>query len=297
MGSIIKGLQNTWQLKKIITILWATNFLVASLFLIPYGGTFRDFFSNRMVTDLLAIQHIYSYYAEFYYQMDSAIFSSHFWIRLSYLVHYLLIIFLSGGFISALVLNKSTNLKTFWKDCLHFGWRMLQIGFITPILLGILFLVGLFVGILFSFLLPDYFVEYRYFYFIILLSVFILILILGGWLVIDLAKIRIIEKNERNIGHSLIEAFWLFKNYPVKFFGGYLAIFVLWLIIVAAYWFLQHQLSDRSLEGILLELVILQTAIWGQIWIRFSRYDILVQLVQKTEYDVRKSIVESEKKE
>ncbi|NOQ98374.1 MAG: hypothetical protein GQ561_09430 [Calditrichae bacterium] len=292
MGSIVKGLQNTWQLKKLIVVLWAVNFLLAGLFLIPYCETFRDFFSNRLVTDILANHNIYSYYAEFYHHMNSAVSYSRSWIQLGNLIHYLLIILLTGGFISALVLKKTINLKEFWKDCLHFRWRMIQIGLITPVLLGILFLVGLFTGFLFSFLLPDYFVEEQYFYFLILLSVFILILILAGWLVLDLAKIRIIEGKDRNVGHSLIEAFRLFVDHPIGFFGSYLVIFVLWLIFVMAYWLLQHHLSDRSPGGILLELVVLQASIWGQIWIRFSRYDVLFQLLQKNEKELRKSNAE-----
>ena len=93
MGLIIKGLQNTWQLKKLIMILWAINFIVASLFLIPYSSTFRDFFSNRMVTDILAEQNIFTYYAEFYHHMRSAVSSSFSWIQAGNLVHYLLIMF------------------------------------------------------------------------------------------------------------------------------------------------------------------------------------------------------------
>jgi hypothetical protein len=283
MGSIVKGLQNTWRMKKIITFLWVFNLIIAGLFLISYNSTFRDFFSNRMVADILANQNIYSYYAEFYHHMDSVMSCSRNWIQLGNLVHYLLIILLTGGFISALVRKETINLKEFWSDCLHFGWGMIQIGLITPILLGMLFLVGLLAGLLFSFLLPDYFIEDQYFYFLMLLSVFILFLVLGGWLVLDLAKIRIIQGKDRNVGYSLIESFRLFADHPLRFFGRYLVIFVLWLIFVVVYWSLQHHLSDRSMGGILLELLILQAVIWGQIWIRFSRYDVLLQLLQNKE--------------
>ena len=283
MDLIIKGLQNTWQLKKLIAILWAINLIVASLFLIPYSGTFRDFFSNRMVTDILAEQNIYTYYAEFYHFMGSAVSSSFSWIQAGNLIHYLLIMFLTGGFISALGMKSKLDLKKYWRACLDFGPIMILFGLITPVLLGILFLVGLFAGLPLTFLLPDYLSEVYYFYFFIFLSVLILIFLIGGWLILDLAKIKIIETRDRRVGRALIEAFRLLVRYPLNYFGHYLMIVLLWVIVTAAYWSLQHYLPDRSPGAILLDFFLIQLAVWVQIWIRFSRYDVLLQLLRDTE--------------
>ena len=298
MYLIVKGLQNTWRLKKFIAILWVINFFVAGLFIMPYWGNFRDFFSNRMVTDILADQNIYTYYAEFYYRMDSAVSSSLVWIQLGNLIHYLVFIFLTGGFISVLVVRGEIYLKKFWKDCLKFGPKMLIIGLITPVLLGFLLLIGFLMGLPFTFLLPDYFVEDQYFYFLIFMSVLIFILILGGLLVIDLVKIKIIERKDQNMGRLLLEVLSLFLQYPLRFFGHYLVIFLVWLTFVAAYWLLQHHLSDRSAGGMLIELLLLQAAILGQIWIRFSRYDILLRLLQDIgcESDLKKTTQVSQEK-
>lgn len=284
MGLILKGLRNTWKMKKLIAILWAVNLFIASLFLIPYSGTFRDFFSNRMVTDILAKQNIYTYYAEFYYRMDSAVSSSFFWIQAGNLVHYLLIMFLTGGFISALIMKRKINLKKLWRECLDFGPRMILFALITPVLLGVLFLVGLFVGLPFAFLLPDNFIEDQYFYFFVFLSVLIFVFILGGLLLLDLAKINMIETREQGVGRSLIKAFRMLVRYPLRFFGQYLIIVLLWMVFMMTYWSLQHFLSDRSIGGVLFEFLVIQLVIWGQIWIRFSRFDILIQLSKDSNY-------------
>lgn len=281
MGLIFKGLQNTWQKKKFIAILWVINFLFAGLFLIPYNSTFRNFFSNRMVMEILAEQNIYTFYAEFYYWMDSAVSSSVSWIQMGNLIHYLLIMVLTGGFISALGMKGKNDLKRFWRECLEFGPRMILFGLITPVLLGVLLLVALAAGLPFVFFLPDYFVEDHYFYFLVFLCVLILVFILGGWLILDLAKIRIIEGKDQSIGRSLMEALRHFIYNPIRIFGYYLGVFLLWVIFLAGYWFLQHHLSDRSMGGIFLEFILLQVAIWCQLWIRFSRYDVLMQLMQK----------------
>jgi hypothetical protein len=238
-----------------------------------------------MVTDILAEQNIYTFYAEFYYWMDSAVSSSLSWIQMGNLIHYLVIMVLTGGLISALGVEGKNDLKRFWRECLEFGPRMILFGLITPVLLGVLLLLALTAGVPFVFFLPDYFVEDHYFYFLVFLSVPILVFILGGWLMLDLAKIRIIEGKDQNVGRSLLEAFRLVVRYPLRFFGHYLMIILLWISFMAAYWFLQHFLSDRSMQGLILEFLIIQLIVWGQIWIRFSRYDVLIQLLRDTEYE------------
>ena len=281
MELIVNGLRNTWQLKKLVAILWITNLLIAGLFLIPYGKTFRDFFSNRLVTDVLVKQNIYTYYAEFYHNMNSAVDFSLSWIQLGNLVYYLLMALLTGGFISALLMKERSEFKAYWRDCLSYGTRMILLALFSPILLGIMFLIGIFVGLPFSFLLPEVFVEDQYFYYMVLLAFLIFIFVLGGWLFLDIVKIKVIEGKTGGMGHALVDVFRLLTMNPVRFYSHYLAIFLIWIIFMAMYWFLQHQLSDHSTMGILLEFLLLQMVIWGQIWIRFSRYDILIQLMQR----------------
>jgi hypothetical protein len=280
MELIVNGLRNTWQLKKLIAILWITNLLMASLFLIPYSEAFRDFFSNRLVTDVLAKQNLYTYYAEFYHNMNSAVDFSLSWIQLGNLVYYLLMALLTGGFISALLMKERREFKAYWRDCIAYGTRMILLALFSPVLLGILFLIGIFAGLPFSFLLSEVFVEDQYFYYMVLLAVFIFIFVLGGWLFLDIVKIRIIEGKNKGIGHTLVEVFRLLTMNPVRFYSHYLAVFLIWIIFMAMYWFLQHRLSDHSTVGIFFEFLLLQVIIWGQIWIRFSRYDILIQLMQ-----------------
>ena len=203
------------------------------------------------------------------------------WIQAGNLFYYLLMAFLTGGFISTLVMNKRRELKAYWQDCLSHGTKMMILALLSPILLGILFLLGIFASLPFSFFLPDVFVEDQYFYHTVLLIFIIFIFVLGGWMFLDIAKITVIESKTGGIGHALVKAYRLLIMNPVKFFGHYLVIFLTWVAFVAMYWVLQHQLSDQSTAGIFFEFLLLQVVIWIQIWIRFSRYDVLIQLMQR----------------
>jgi hypothetical protein len=219
--------------------------------------------------------------------MDSAVSLSLSWIQIGNLFHYLLMTFLTGGFISALLMKERKGIKVFWRNCLDFGIRMVVLGLVSPFLLAALFIMGILTCLPFSLLLPEVFVEDQYFYYLILQSFFIFIFLLGGWLVIDIAKIRIIDDKNRGVGHSLIEAVRLFALTPTKLYGHYLLVFLIWIIFITMYWLFQNQLSDRSGGGILFEFLILQLVICGQIWIRFSRYDVLIQLMPKAKLNLR----------
>jgi hypothetical protein len=102
-----------------------------------------------------------------------------------------------------------------------------------------------------------------------------------GWLLLDLVKIRVVAGRDRNMAHSFIEALQQVIKNPLQFIGYYLLMFLLWIFVLIGYWYLQHQLSDRSLGGILLEFFLVQAAIWIQLWVRFSRYKVLLQLVKR----------------
>ena len=279
MSIIFKALQRILGLRKFILVIGAAHTMISVCFLLPYNKAFRDFFSHRLVTETLASQNLYTYYAEFYQRMNEQVSSAMTWIQMGNLSHYFLMAFLTGGIISVMLMTSAVNVKEFYRNCRYYSWRMFKVALLTPGILIILFVAGVLLGLPLIFLLPDYFGEDQLFYFLLSYSMVISICILWGLLILDIVKVRMIENNEKKLGRMLLAAVQLFIKNPLRLMGYYLMMLFIWFVIVASYWIFQDFLSDRSAGDVIVELLIFQGFVFVQLWIRFARYDVIHQIL------------------
>jgi len=279
MSIIFKALRRIFGLRKFILVIGAVHTVISVCFLLPYNKAFRDFFSHRQVTEILALQNLYTYYAEFYQRMNEQVYSAMTWIQMGNLSHYFLMAFLTGGVISVMLMTGAVNVKEFYRNCRYYSWRMFKVAFLTPGILIVLFVAGVLLGLPLILFLPDYFGEDQFFYFLLSYSMVIGVCILWGLLILDIIKVRMIENNEKKLSHMLLTAVQLFIKNPLRLTGYYLMMLFIWLVFVAGYWIFQDFLSDRSAGGVMVELLIFQGIVLLQLWIRFARYDVIHQII------------------
>lgn len=279
MNIIYKALWRIWGLRRFILVTGAIHVLISVCFLFPYNKSFWEFFSHRLITETLASQNLYTYYAEFYQQMDIQIDSTINWLQFGIFGHYFLMAFLTGGIISAIIITRDIDIKEFFRNCRYYSSRMFKIALLTPGMLIFLFVAGVLLALPLTFFLPDYFSEDQFFYFLMSYGIVVSVGIIWGLLILDIVKVWMIENNEQRLGPVLLSAVQLFIRKPMRFTGFYLMMLFIWLTFTASYWIFQNLLSDRSVGGILFELLIFQGFVFLQMWIRYARYDVIYQIL------------------
>ena len=284
MRIILNAMTRMWVLRKWIIIIGGLHALISIFFLIPYNKSFTEFFSHRLVTEALASRNLYTYYAEFYDKMHDALPGMMNWIFLGNIMHYFVLAFLTGGFLSAVMTMERLNYRKFLRGCRYYGWRMIKIALLTPGFMVCLFFAGVILGLPLTFFLPDYFVEDQYFYFFAVYGLVVAGCLLWGWFILDLVKVRTVEKNEQKLSRAFRSTIKLFIRNPLPFTGFYLLMVLLWFFVAGVYWICQEFISDRSVMGSLMELLLFQGVVLLQLGIRFARYDVLNQLLNQARF-------------
>ncbi len=298
--ALVEGILQTWRLRALLFLFWAINLLVATLFIHPYLQAFDEFFINRLVTDVLAHQSIYTYYAEFYYYMNQSVHSALYPLKTGILVQYFVFLLLSGGLITSYFSRKKVRYKQFFLWSLGTMWPMFKTAIFIPFILLSGALLGLLLLLPLALFLPQPFIENGYFYFFVsaggIWGLFMLLVLL----LLDLTRVGVIQYGSASVATEFFRSVRLFLKHPRRFYTLYLLLMLLWILAVVIYWITQQILDDTHLLSLIIQLLVLQLSVFVQIGIRASRFGVLANFVQILEAEpaqLRREVLEAHEME
>jgi len=286
ISSIIAGLYRSWGIKRIILLFILLSMLVSSLVLNPYINTFQQFFSHRLAAEVLAQANIYTYYQEFSHYLDPAVEAARSVISLGAVLFLIISVLLSGGVIDALISPEPVRLRKFWSRSGHFFGRMSRLLILSVVILTLALVLGILILLPFSYLLPDAFVENTYFYFYTGWGLFILLLFVIVFALLDLAKVLIVRDDCNSVLKAVRMAVWYTVRHPLQILFTYLVLYLVGVLFFILYWLMQQFISDTSAMGIFWGIAFLQIFVFLQYWIKFSRYGMLYQIVENMDIEV-----------
>ncbi len=274
-SSIKTGLKRGWEIKKILALFWFGNLLTAVLFLRPYTRSFYQFFKHRLVTEQLARQNLYTYFAEFYHYMKPAVETAQLTLNLGGLVFFFLTVLFSGGLLFYLLNREEVQLRTFWSKCGYFVGRMSRL-----VLLGILLLLTVVVlsGLIFSlifWILPEYSPENVMFWGVVLGSVFTLFFLISYFVLLDLSKVYLVQNDSAVLAafRNALRLFW-------SQFGRLFLTYLIFYLAAGGFFLLSFWLHSRipGISGLQIAVgfTLTQLFLILQYWLKFARLGALV---------------------
>jgi hypothetical protein len=285
-SAIAAGLYRSWGIKRIILLFILLSLLLSSLVLNPYINAFQQFFSHRLAAEVLAHRNIYTYYMEFSHYLAPAIQAAKSVVSLGAVLFLILSVLLSGGVIYSLISTEPSRLRQFWIQSAGFFGRMARLLLFSMVLIAMALLIGILIGLPFTKLLPDPFVENIYFYFYAVWGLFIGLLFFIAFALLDLAKVLIVRDDRDSVIKAVSTSFQYMIRHPGQILLSYLLLYLAGVLIFALYWWVQHYIANDSTMGIFWGIALLQIFIFLQYWIKFSRYGALYQVVENIEIKV-----------
>lgn len=285
-SSIMAGLYRSRGIKRIILLFILLSLLLSSLVLNPYINAFQQFFSHRMAAEVLAHRNIYTYYMEFSHNMAPAIQAAKSVVSLGAVLFLILSVLLSGGVIYFLISTEPVRLRQFWTQSGRFFGRMARLLLFSMLLIAMIILIGILIGLPFTKLLPDPFVENIYFYFYTGWGLFIWLLIFIAFALLDIAKVLIVRDDRDSVLRAVFSSFRYIIRHPWRILVTYLVLYLAGVLFFAVYWLMQPFISNTSAMGIFWGIALLQIFIFLQYWIKFSRYGALYQIVENIDIKV-----------
>jgi hypothetical protein len=285
-SSIIAGLYRSWGIKRIILLYILLSLLVSSLVLNPYINTFQEFFSHRLAAEVIAQANIYTYYLEFSHYLAPAVEAARSVISLGAFLFLIISVLLSGGVIDSLISPEPVRLRKFWSQSGHFFGRMIRLLLFSILLIAAALLVGILIPLPFTYLLPNPFVENVYFYFYAGWLLFIWLLFVIVFALLDLAKVLIVRDERDSVLRAVVTSFRYTVRHPLQILMTYLVLYLVGVLFFALYWWMQHFISNESAMGIFWGIAFLQIFVFLQYWIKFSRYGALYQIVENMDMEV-----------
>jgi hypothetical protein len=295
-----EGFLRTWQLRPLLMLFWLINLLIAVLFLRPYLKSFDEFFMNRLVTDVLAHRNIYTFYAEFYHYMSSLVGEAMNPLRSGLLVQYIVFLLLSGGFITYYYGPEKVHYGEFFLRSLRTMWPMFKMTVFIPFILLTGTLLAFLLILPLGLLVPEPAVESRYFFLLITAGIIWGLVMLLFLLLLDLTRVRVIYYSSDSVVLEFFKTVRYFLKHPVRYYGLYLILVLLWIGTVTLYWIIQQLLDDTGLSALIIQLIILQVFMFLQIGIRVSRFGVLINFMQILEAEparLRREVLEAHKME
>ncbi len=273
---LVQGLRRSWQLREILFFFVALNLGITLLFTTPYISSFVDFFSNRIITHLLARQDFYTFYAEFSYYMAPLIKLSKQCLAAGIILHFLMTTFFLGGLIHFFWINNRLRWKIFYSQSFRFFFRLLLLVIMLFIMIALIVFVVIIIAFPFTSLLPTPFVENIYFWFYFICLIIIGFLVFFMTVIFDVTRILLVGDNSRSFIQPIVKAIRFFMKYPLQITLLYILLAFLSFLIILIYWILQKYIPDTGNWGIVVGFIFLQIFIYLHYWVRFSRYGALI---------------------
>ncbi len=285
-SSIIAGLYRGWGIKRIILLFILLSLLVSSLVLNPYINTFQQFFFHRLAAEVLSQANIYTYYLEFSHYLAPAVEAARSVISLGAFLFLIISVLLSGGVIDCLISPEPVRLRKFWSRSGHFFGRMSRLLILSIVILALVLLLGILIPLPFSYLLPDAFVENIYFYFYAGWALFIWLLFVIVFAILDLVKVLIVRDDRNSVLKAVHTAFRYAVLHPLQILFTYMTLYLVGVLFFVLYWWMQQFISNNSAMGIFWGIGFLQIFVFLQYWIKFSRFGALYQVVENMDIKV-----------
>jgi hypothetical protein len=272
------GLGRSWQLKRIILLLWLFNMLLGLLIFIPVVAAFKNFFENRPAIEFLSKYDLYIYWVEFFNYSGQTVSGTFKTLIIGNFIYTLIIILFSGGIIHYYISQKKVSLIQFFRLSRLYVVRMLCLAFFGLMLMLSQFVFFVFLIVLIQKVIPRGVSEITHFYSLIIWLIIYTTLLFYLILWIDLTRIQVVQKNSRRIFVSLFEAFQLLSRAPLKFFLTKLIIYVLGFLIILGFLLVRTKLLIVSYLEILIVFLLIQVSVFLQLMIKLSRFGAYVRL-------------------
>jgi len=267
-----QGTRRIWLHKRLAVWLYVTNLVFAAVLLYPVRTAVGELSKTDLADDFVSGVQLES--LAYYWMHDGPVLKSLAFAALGLGVLYLIAnIFLAGGIVAALAVERRVSLRRFFTDAGRFFGRYLRLFVVLVVLLGLL-AVG------YNFLLAD-FIEAsqeaattdRASLLWQLLGVAI-VLVFGTFLlmVFDYAKIRLVVDRRRSSVLAVASAL----AFSVRRCGGAVPLFALNLLVVVAlfvsYLLVENLFSNATLDSMIALFVVQQIFILSRIWMKLSFY-------------------------
>lgn len=285
-SSVLSGLYRSWSIKRIILIFLLLNLVTASLSINPYMNAFQKFFSHRLVTDVLAHSNVYTFYVEFYHYMAPAVEAAKGSISLGALFYLVFSMLLSGGVVYFIIATEPVNLRKFWLESSRFFGRMSRMLFIAAVCILAALFIGIIIPLPFTYFLPSPFVENVYAYFYAGWFLFVWLMLVFAFIIIDLSKVLIVQNDDNSVIKMALHSLKFIFHNPGNVVFSYLFLYIYGIVLFVLYWWLQQFIPDDSAWGVFIGLSFLQVYIFLQYWIKFSRYGAIYQVLESQYLEV-----------
>ena len=262
------GLQAATSNKRLITLVYCFNLLLALVLALPFFGVLKTGASSSLAPTSLLAGFDYTVYKDFMREHGSAVWvllNQVKWLALAYL---LFTVLLSGGVLHTLTQPRSFSLSSFFEGCGRYFVRFFRLFLFVTILQAIVAaVVYVPLGIFFS---ANEAVEVESSQFLIGLSGFLLHLFLFGWVLLigDYARISLFRNDSTRVLRAMWRATKFVFRHFAKTYGLYLAVVVFPLALFLLYFLLDAQVTMRTPLTIVLVLLVQQLFIWLRIGAR-----------------------------
>lgn len=249
-----KGLQHTFQSKKLWGLLYLINIGVALLAAIPFYNLLDSKVGHSMEMDKWLERFNYTIFSDFMNEYGDAVNVIFSQSKLLLLLFFVLYAFLTGGILVVFKkLSEGTDdFKSFWVESAYYFWRMLRLAIYFLLMhAAILFVFGLIFIAAIKGGQPEklnseilVFTTLK----IILPIYFLLATIIS--LVHDYAKIQLVDKDPKWLFGLFGEAFgFVFQNFK-KTFLLYILNILTFLVLFGIYWLVSNGIGTKSLSGV-----------------------------------------------
>ena len=265
-----RGTARIWLHKRLLLWLYALNLLFAAVLVFPFRQVVGELSKTDLADDFVSGFRVDSF-LDFWLQHFEPL-KALGYAAVGLGVLYLIVsIFLSGGIVAALTLERRVSLRRFLNDSARYFWRYLRLFVLLVVVVGLIVagytaLVGDFVEDLQESATTDV----ASFLWRALSVIVVLVLVSLVIMVFDYAKIRTVVDRRRSMFVATVMAL----AFSVRRFWQTIPLFFLNLLIVCAvfavYLVVENQFSNATTVSMISLFVIQQVLILSRIWMRLS---------------------------
>ena len=265
------GLQAATSNKRLITLTYCFNLLLALVLAIPFFGVLKTGASSSLAPASLLAGFDHTVYEDFMREHKDAVWAlvnQVKWMAFAYLLFNVL---LSGGILQTLAQCQSFSLSSFFEGCGRYFARFFRLLLFVTILQAIVAaVVYIPLAVFFS---VNEAVEVESSLFFIGLSGFLLHLFLFGWILLigDYARISLFRNDSTRVLRAMWRAAKFVSRHFAKTYGLYVAVVLFPLALFLFYFLVDSQVTMRTPLTIVLVLLVQQLFIWlrvgAKVWL------------------------------
>ena len=265
------GLQAATSNKRLITLVYYFNLLLALVLALPFFGVLKTSAGSSLAPASLLAGFDYTVYKDFMREHGNAVWALINQVKWMAFAYLLFTVFLSGGILHTLAQPRSFSLSSFFEGCGRYFARFFRLFLFMTILQAIVAAVVYIPLAVFFSLNEAVEVESSLFY--IGLSGFLLHLFLFGWVLLigDYARISLFRNDSTRVLRAMWRAAKFVFRHFAKTYALYVAVVLFPLALFLLYFLLDAQVTMRTPLTIVLVLLVQQLFIWlrvgAKVWL------------------------------